>query len=116
MIRRSPPPELRPPRFHRYAAVALAVVVAFLSIGPALNLLSPRQAMNTSYDPLHLVNTYGAFGSITRPRYEVVVSGTSDEAIGASTVWREYAFKAKARRPAAAGRPRSRRITCGWTG
>ena len=25
--------------------------------------------MNASFDPLHLVNTYGAFGSITRERY-----------------------------------------------
>ena len=32
------------------------------------NLLSSRQAMNTSFDPLRLVNTYGAFG-----RYVCVV-------------------------------------------
>jgi len=51
--------------------------------------------MNMSYDPLHLVNTYGAFGSITRPRYEVIVLGTSDDMLGPSTVWREYAFRAK---------------------
>jgi hypothetical protein len=95
VIRRSPPAELRPIRFHRAAAVALAVLVAVLSVRPMVNLLSPRQAMNMSYDPLHLVNTYGAFGSITRPRYEVVVSGTADEAIGDQTVWREYEFKAK---------------------
>ncbi len=69
--------------------------MGFLSIGPALNLLSPHQAMNTSYDPLHLVNSYGAFGSITRPRYEVVVFGTSADTIDAQTPWREYAFKAK---------------------
>jgi hypothetical protein len=80
---------------HRWAVRALAVLVGILSIGPALNLLSPQQAMNTSYDPLHLVNSYGAFGSITRPRYEVVVFGTSAEAIDARTPWREYAFKAK---------------------
>jgi Lipase maturation factor len=95
LLHRSPRTELRSPRSHRYAVRALAVVVAFLSIGPALNLLSPRQAMNTSYDPLHLVNSYGAFGSITRPRYEVVVFGTSAAAIDGGTVWREYAFKAK---------------------
>ena len=90
-----PRPEFRPHRFHRYAAVAVAVLVAVLSVRPLVNLLSPRQAMNTSYDPLHLVNTYGAFGSITRPRYEVVVAGTSDEVIGTGTVWREYSFKGK---------------------
>ena len=82
-------------RPHRFAAVALAIVVGFLSIGPALNLVSPQQAMNTSYDPLHLVNSYGAFGSITRPRYEVIVEGTSGDAAAPDSSWREYGFKGK---------------------
>ena len=34
--------------------------------------------MNASFEPLHLVNTYGAFGSITRERYEIVIEGTND--------------------------------------
>ncbi|HEY1251847.1 MAG TPA: lipase maturation factor family protein [Thermoanaerobaculia bacterium] len=93
-----------PSRPHRRAAASraqrgivrgLAVLVALLSIAPTVNLLSPRQAMNTSYDPLHLVNSYGAFGSITRPRYEVVVFGTSAPTVDGQTPWREYAFKAK---------------------
>jgi lipase maturation factor len=95
LLRTTPPTVVRPSRFQRYAVVALAVLVVVLSIRPVLNLLSPRQAMNTSYDPLHLVNTYGAFGSITRPRYEVVVEGTSADTLGPDTVWREYSFKAK---------------------
>jgi len=82
-------------RPHRFAAVALAIVVAFLSVAPAVNLVSPRQAMNTSYDPLHLVNSYGAFGSITRPRYEVIVEGTSGDARAPDSSWREYGFKGK---------------------
>ena len=46
--------------------------------------------MNRSFNPWHLVNTYGAFGSVTRRRYEVIVEGTADEPItdrptGAST-------------------------------
>ena len=69
--------------------------MAFLSIAPALNLVSPQQAMNTSYDPLHLVNSYGAFGSITRPRYEVIVEGTSGDASAPDSSWREYGFKGK---------------------
>src|SRR5690242_7322223 len=36
----------------------VSLVVAMLSIEPTFNLLSPRQVMNTSYDPLELVNTY----------------------------------------------------------
>jgi len=83
--------------------VVLAVVVGFLSIAPAVNLVSPDQAMNTSYDPLHLVNSYGAFGSVTRPRYEVVVFGTAGDEAGGDTAWKEYAFVGKpgdpARRP-----------------
>jgi hypothetical protein len=60
--------------------------------------------MNTSFNPLQIVNTYGAFGSITRERYEIAIEGTSDETISPATVWREYQFKGKpgdpSRRPA----------------
>jgi len=51
--------------------------------------------MNYSFNPLHLVNTYGAFGSITRVRHEIVVEGTDDPDPGPHTVWREYEFKGK---------------------
>jgi hypothetical protein len=78
------------------AVVALALLVAFLSYWPVRNLLSPRQQMNRSFNPLHLVNTYGAFGSITRQRYEVIVEGTQAERpSGDDADWREYEFKAK---------------------
>lgn len=42
--------------------ISLGCLIAYLSIPVIQNLLSPRQAMNTSFDPLRLVNTYGAFG------------------------------------------------------
>jgi hypothetical protein len=51
--------------------------------------------MNFSFNPLHLVGTYGAFGSITRERFEIAIEGTSDPVITPHTVWREYAFKGK---------------------
>jgi hypothetical protein len=70
-------------------------VVALLSIRPARNLLGRRQLMNASFDPLRLVNTYGAFGAITRVRREVVLEGTDDPNPGPGAVWREYQFKAK---------------------
>ena len=76
------------------AATLLAVVVGVLSVGPVLNLLSPHQAMNTSFDPLELVNTYGAFGSVGRERAEIVFEGTRDEP-GPSARWREYGFRCK---------------------
>ena len=89
-------PAIHPPRLvHRLAVYALAALVALLSIGPVLNMLSPNQVMNTSYNPLQIVNTYGAFGSITRTRDEIVLEGSADEAVTERTIWREYEFKGK---------------------
>ena len=45
-------------------------LVAVLSIQPMLNIFSPHQIMNTSFDPLDLVNTYGAFGSVGKERLQ----------------------------------------------
>ena len=81
--------------WHDVIVVAVAAVVATLSYRPVANLLSRHQMMNTTFDPLRLVNSYGAFGSVTRVRREVVVEGTTDEVLTSATVWREYEFKAK---------------------
>ena len=80
-----------------YVGVVIAVtaLVLVLSYRPARNLLSPGQLMNSSFDPLHLVNTYGAFGSVTKKRYEVVIEGTADERVTDATAWREYEFAGK---------------------
>lgn len=78
-----------------YSIGALSVLVAALSVKPVLNMLSPDQAMNVSYNPLHLVGTYGAFGSVTRKRYEIVIEGTDDDALRPDARWREYEFKGK---------------------
>ena len=80
---------------HRIAVIGVGILVAFLSVEPIRNMLSPRQVMNTVYNRFHLVGTYGAFGSITRPRYEVIVEGTDDAVPGSATKWREYEFKGK---------------------
>ena len=85
---------------HKWAITALAVVVALLSIAPTANMLSSRQVMNTSFNPLQIVNTYGAFGSVTKERYEIIIEGTNDEAPTDATVWREYQFKGKPGDPA----------------
>jgi hypothetical protein len=58
------------------------------------NMISSRQAMNRTFNPLHLVGTYGAFGSVTRPRYEVIVEGTEEMAPGEAS-WKAYEFKGK---------------------
>jgi hypothetical protein len=85
----------------KMATAALAVLVAILSVRPIRNMLSPNQVMNTVYNRFHLVGTYGAFGSITRPRYEVIVEGTDEAVLTPSTKWREYEFQGK---PGALGR------------
>jgi hypothetical protein len=77
------------------AAAAVALLIAVLSIAPVRNMLSPNQVMNTSYNPFHLAGTYGAFGGITRQRFEVVVEGTSDAAPTPATRWKEYEFRGK---------------------
>jgi Lipase maturation factor len=73
----------------------LAVVVAVLSVGPVLNMLSSRQLMNYSFDPLHLVNTYGAFGSVSKVRNEVIVQGTRGVQPTQDARWLEYEFPCK---------------------
>src|SRR3954467_10997752 len=75
--------------------IAIAALMIALSYQPARNLFSRSQMMNASFDSLRLVNTYGAFGSITRERYEIVVEGTSEERIAPDTVWLEYEFRGK---------------------
>ena len=85
----------RPSRAQNVAVAALALAVGALSVFPVLNMLSPRQAMNTSFDPLALVNTYGAFGSVGKERDEIVFEGTREADITATTQWREYEFPCK---------------------
>ncbi|WP_328314457.1 lipase maturation factor family protein [Streptomyces sp. NBC_00442] len=89
------PPLPGPPLWYATVVVLVAVLALALSYRPARNLLSRRQRMNTTYEPLHVVNSYGAFGSITRIRHEVVVEGTADARITPQTVWREYTFHGK---------------------
>jgi uncharacterized membrane protein YhdT len=83
------------PLWFTAASLAFALVVVVLSYWPVRNLLSSRQAMNRSFNSWHLVNTYGAFGSVTRTRYEVVVEGTDADDPATDDDWREYPFKAK---------------------
>ena len=84
-----------PPVWFAGLVIAVTAAVAVLSYWPARNMLSSGQRMNMSFNSFHLVNTYGAFGSIGRVRREVVVEGTDEPRITAQTVWREYEFKGK---------------------
>ncbi len=87
------------PLWYEVLVLVLTALVAVLSYWPARNLLSRRQVMNRSFNRLHLVNAYGAFGSVNRIRLEVVVEGTADPVLTRRTAeqadWHEYGFKGK---------------------
>ncbi|MFF7441598.1 lipase maturation factor family protein [Streptomyces sp. NPDC008122] len=88
-------PQPDPPLWYVVVVVAFTAFVLVRSYRPVRNLLSRHQAMNRSYDPYHLVNSYGAFGTVGRIRDEIVVEGTDDPVAHPDTVWREYGFKGK---------------------
>ncbi|PYC76302.1 hypothetical protein C7C46_22765 [Streptomyces tateyamensis] len=83
------------PLWFEVLVLGCTALLLVLSYRPARNLLSRRQLMNHSFDRLHLVNAYGAFGSISRVRFEVVLEGTEEAVLTERTVWREYGFKGK---------------------
>ena len=72
--------------------------------------------MNRSFDPLHLVNTYGAFGSVGRVRHEVVVEGTDETVPHPGTALAGVRLQGQAGRCAQDCRASSPRTICGWTG
>ena len=71
-------------------AWAIAAIVAVLSVQPLLNILSAHQIMNTSFDPLDLVNTYGAFGAVGKERFNVVFEGTDSYFADETAAWKPY--------------------------
>jgi hypothetical protein len=93
-LRVRPVETVRPGRARQYVMAALLLMVGVMSIPVVKNMASSRQIMNTSFNPLQLVNTYGMFGSITPSRDEVIVEGT-DEMPGAGAHWLAYEFKGK---------------------
>nr|WP_203756041.1 lipase maturation factor family protein [Cellulomonas chitinilytica] len=80
-----------------FVAVVLAVsaLCVVLSWWPLRNLFSRHQLMNASFNVWHLVNAYGAFGTIGRRRTEVVVEGTLDPEPSLDAAWEEYGFRGK---------------------
>ena len=83
------------PRWFAALVIVFAALTLMLSYWPVRNMISRGQRMNMSFNPFHLINTYGAFGSIGRTRREVVIEGTDEPAITEQTVWKEYEFKGK---------------------
>ena len=75
--------------------LGVAAVIAMLSAPIVTNLVSSRQIMNTSFEPFRIVNTYGAFGSVTKDRSEIVFEGSRSDDPAKATDWQEYEFKGK---------------------
>jgi hypothetical protein len=83
------------PLWFTIVVVAVTALLVVLSYWPLRNLFARRQLMNASFNPFHLVNAYGAFGSITRNRFEIIIEGTDAEEPDESTAWLEYEFRGK---------------------
>nr|XP_039274216.1 lipase maturation factor 1-like [Styela clava] len=83
-------------KFRSFVNFLLFCLITYLSVPVVMNILSSRQAMNRSFDSLRIVNTYGAFGSVTKTRTEVILQGTYDNNPNSDdAVWLEYEFKCK---------------------
>jgi hypothetical protein len=73
--------------------IVVLVFVAWqvwLNVPAVRNLFSANQLMNASFNRLGLGNAYGAFGSMTETRNEIIIEGWIDDA-----GWSEYRFKGK---------------------
>lgn len=87
--------------YFRYLTnIVLFGVILLGSIPVVQNMiaLNVRQRMNTNFGALRLVNSYGAFGSITKRRTEVVLEGTTGDVskLGEDAVeWVEVEFWCK---------------------
>lgn len=71
---------------------AVGLVVVALSWPALRNLFVRRQLMNASFNRWQIGNAYGAFGTVTKERIEIVVEGASD---AEGEDWREYEFTGK---------------------
>lgn len=76
-------------------SLCVFVLITCLSVPVVQNLLSQNQSMNSSFDAFRIVNTYGAFGTITKTRHEVIFQGTFDTAINENTKWFDFEFNCK---------------------
>ncbi|WP_341935997.1 lipase maturation factor family protein [Microbacterium sp. LWO14-1.2] len=71
---------------------AVGLLVIALSWPALRNLFARRQLMNASFNRWQIANAYGAFGTVTKERIELVVEGSADDD---ELLWREYEFKGK---------------------
>jgi hypothetical protein len=83
------------PLYWMVIVLAASALVVVLSGKPLANLFSKHQRMNASWNRWHLVNSYGAFGSVTQERYEVIVEGSTAERPLSDDDWLPYEFRGK---------------------
>jgi hypothetical protein len=93
---------LSTPPWFLIVVLLVTVLLLVLSYQPARNLVSRHQLMNASFNRLHLVNAYGAFGTVTKKRYEVVIEGSHalnpNDSAGTDPEqgrWQAYEFRGK---------------------
>ncbi|MGO3208774.1 MAG: lipase maturation factor family protein [Brachybacterium sp.] len=93
----APPAVDASPLWWQLLILAVFAGLLVLSWKPLRNLFSSRQLMNASFNRFHLVNAYGAFGSMTERRFEVVIEGTRapDPDTADEEEWLPYEFKGK---------------------
>lgn len=70
--------------------MSMGVLTLYLSVQPFKNFFSHQQKMNYCWNRFSLVGAYGAFGSVTKKRYELIIEGSLEEG-----TWKEYEFKGK---------------------
>jgi len=68
--------------------------VRFSNQGAVVRSWILKQYKDSTGKPLDLVNTYGAFGSVGRERYNVIFEGTDAEAPNQTAVWKPYRYAA----------------------
>lgn len=71
---------------------AVFVWLVVLSVPAVKNLFSHRQKMNASFNRWKLANAYGAFGSMTETRNEIIIQGTLNPDPDEED-WHPYRFK-----------------------
>lgn len=57
----------------RLLSVSASLSLLYISYPVIVNIFSPNQLMNASFGAFRIVNTYGAFGSVTKVRHEVLL-------------------------------------------
>jgi hypothetical protein len=89
-------PEPPPRPGTRSVNYLFAALVIWLSLPVVANLVGRDQSMNRSYGRFHIVNTYGAFGSVGDERLELIIEGTDAiDPEDPEAEWRAYEFECK---------------------